>query len=65
MRKFEHPNTSNNWVCPICGTNEDKPIVLIPIVGTEDGNNMQAEQFHIDYIDLMYHKDMNILAQKL
>lgn len=65
MKTFEHPNTSNNWVCPICKTNEDKPIVLLPIVGTEEGNIMQAEQFHVDCITLYYHKDVNIIAQQL
>ena len=65
MRIFEHPNTSKNWKCPICNTNEDKPIILIGIVGTEEGNNMQAEQFHLDCIELYYHKEHNILAQRI
>lgn len=65
MRTFEHPNISDNWVCPICGTCEDKPIILIPIVGTEEGNIIQAEQFHVDCINLYYHKEINILAQQI
>ena len=51
MRTFEHPNFSGDWVCPICGTAEDKPIVLIPIQGTQKGNNCQAEQYHEHCID--------------
>lgn len=64
MRTFEHPNTSDNWVCPICNTNEDKPIVLIDIIGTKEGNNMQAEQFRLDCINLYYYKDKSIIAQQ-
>lgn len=56
MKIFEHPNTSHDWKCPICKTNADKPIVLIGIDGTEEGNIMQAEQFHVDCIELRYSK---------
>jgi hypothetical protein len=52
MRIFEHPNTSGDWKCPICKTNEDKQVILVGVDGTEEGNNMQAEQIHVDCIDL-------------
>ena len=52
MRVFEHPNFVNNTVCPICKTNHDRPCVLIPIMGTGDGNTYEARQYHLDCIDL-------------
>lgn len=54
MRVFDHPNLSD-FKCPICGTNEDKRVVLIGIMGTQDGHNMQAEKFHLDCIKLTYY----------
>lgn len=38
--------------CIICGTNENKPCVLIPIEGTEEGFKVKAEAIHVDCIDL-------------
>jgi hypothetical protein len=55
MRIFEHPNLTN-FICPICGTSDDKQIVLIPISGTQDGGNMQARQYHLDCIDIWEYK---------
>lgn len=52
MRAFEKPNLSNDWKCPICGTNEEKEVVLIGIDGTEEGNNIQAQQYHLSCIEL-------------
>ncbi len=54
MKIFKNPDTSNNWICPICKTNKDTPTVLIGIVGTETNGNIQAEQFHLDCIELYY-----------
>ena len=65
MRIFEKPNTSNDWTCPICKTSDIKEVVLVGINGTEDGNNMRAEQIHLDCIELLYDKDHNILYQIL
>lgn len=56
MKVFDHPNIENGWKCPICGTNEDKEIVLIGIAGTEEGNIQEAEQFHLDCLELQYYK---------
>lgn len=66
MRTFEHPNLSNNWKCPICDTSEDQEVVLIGINGTQNGGNIQAEQFHADCVlkGLLYYKDNNVIAQK-
>jgi hypothetical protein len=52
MRPFEHPNM-DNFKCPICGTNEDKPVVLVGISGTEEGCNIRARQYHLGCIELM------------
>lgn len=46
MRVFDHPNTRNGWRCPICNTAADRPVVLVPIPGTEDGRTAQAQQIH-------------------
>lgn len=46
MRTFEHGNWSNGSQCPICGTADDTEVMLIGILGTEEGNNMQAAQVH-------------------
>ena len=64
MNIFDHPNTSNGWVCPICKTNADKPVVLIGIVGTYESENKveQAEQFHLDCLDFTFFPDQNLLA---
>lgn len=65
MRTFDHPNTSSGWKCPICNTSEDKPVVLIGIVGTEEDRNMEAEQFHLDCINLYYYKEQKMLTMKI
>lgn len=52
MRVFEHPN-AEGFVCPICNTSEDKPVVLIGIDGTQEGYNIQARQYHIDCLELV------------
>ncbi len=50
MKIFPHFNTSSN--CPICKKNDDKPCTLIPIVSTIEDNIAEAEQIHIDCINL-------------
>lgn len=60
-RTFKH--FSKDKKCPICGTNDDKECFLIPIQGTEEGNLMQAEAFHLDCISLMYNKDEKVIYQ--
>lgn len=46
MRVFDRPNTAFGWRCPICKTAADKPVVLVPIPGTELGGNVEARQIH-------------------
>jgi len=61
MRTFEQfPDTS---ICKMCGTNENKECVLIPIDGTQKDNNIQATPVHTDCIKegkLRYNSDANI-----
>jgi hypothetical protein len=65
MRIFNHPAITDDWKCPICNTNEDKPVTLIAISGTRQGNNMRAEQFHVDCLNLIWIKDSAIIVQNL
>jgi hypothetical protein len=63
MRTFEHFNTYGPDVCPICGTNDDKEIMLIPIKGTKSGNNIQAIQTHTDCLQqgLLYDRELEVI----
>lgn len=54
MKIFEHPTNINNFKCFICNGNDDKPVTLIGIDGTEDGYNREAMQVHIDCLNLSY-----------
>lgn len=45
-RVFKHFNESGK--CLICGTNEDRETVLVPIHGTQEDNLVKAEQAHLD-----------------
>jgi hypothetical protein len=64
MRTFTHFNQSGEDVCPVCKTNEDKEVILVPIAGTEEGNNIQAIQVHTRCLqnELMYYPELNILV---
>ena len=55
MRVFDHPNMTN-FECPICKGKEDKPVVLVGIDGTEDGNIIEAVQVHLDCLELRLSK---------
>jgi hypothetical protein len=65
MEIIKGPNTDGGWVCPICKKNTDKAIVLVGIMGTEDGRKIQAEQFHVDCLDLFYNMEAQVLIQKI
>ena len=66
MRTFEKPNLSNNWKCPICGTNDEKEIVLIGVDGTREGNLMEGHQYHLECLELMEYSmdDTIVLAMR-
>jgi len=64
MKIFPRPNTSNNWKCPICETNNEKEVTLIEIDGTKDDHIAQADQVHVECLDLILYKDQRIIAMK-
>ena len=64
MRVFKKGNWSQGGVCPICKTDKEGEVVLVGVVGTQDGYNMEAEQFHVDCLDLVYDKEHQVLFQK-
>jgi hypothetical protein len=49
----------------ICGKKDDKNCCLIHIDGTEDGNICEAEQIHIDCLELRINKQLGVIYQKL
>ena len=68
MNKFKHPNTSHNWKCPICNTNDDKEVALIGVNGTEEGNIQTAEQIHVECVcnlEFIFFKENNILVAEI
>jgi hypothetical protein len=46
MREFEHPNMTNGFICPICKTSKDFPVVLVGIPGTEEDGIIECSQVH-------------------
>lgn len=56
MRAFDHFNQSGD-PCPICGTVDDKPTVLVAIHGTENDGICEALQIHLDCIKLTAYRD--------
>lgn len=65
MKVFKEPNVDDNWICPICKTNDNKEVVMVGIDGTREGFNIQAEIIHLSCIELIYYKDKGILAMVL
>ena len=63
MRVFNEPNISNNWSCMICKTADIKPVVLVGIEGTQEGFNIQAEQVHLECLELTYNKNIDVIYQ--
>lgn len=57
MRVFDRPNLNNNWKCPVCNTNEDKPICLVSKYGTLKDGVIEVLQVHLDCIDLTCVRD--------
>jgi hypothetical protein len=52
-----------DMTCPICGTNENKECLLIPIIGTQDDGLAEAQCFHTGCLSLWYDKEKNIIYQ--
>ena len=51
MRKFQNGNWGNGNVCPLCNTNTEGEVVLIPIHNTKKGYIQEAKQIHLDCIE--------------
>jgi hypothetical protein len=65
MRIFEKMNTSGKEVCPICKTQNQKPVILIVKAGTREGNIAEAIQVHVDCLELIYDKTHGLIYQKV
>lgn len=65
MRVFKEMNMEGKEVCPICNKKENKPVVLIGIVGTQKGHNIQAIQVHLECLNLLYNKERGFIYQKI
>ena len=59
MRTFDH--FPKDIKCKICGTNDDKECILVPIDGTGDKNICEAIPTHVDCLaKIRYRKDLKI-----
>ncbi len=62
MRIFKKFNGANGVTCPVCDTAKEVETVLVPIPGTENGNNVECKQIHkacYDVVKAMYEKEDN------
>jgi hypothetical protein len=59
MKTFGH--FPKELVCPLCGTDDDKPCALAIVDGTSIDGICEAIPIHIDCIKLRYDKELNLL----
>jgi len=64
MIVINEPREDSSFVCPICGKSDVKPLTLIPIYDTEEGNIAQASAVHIECLDLTYYPRWNFIGMK-
>lgn len=67
MRTFKQGNWENTNVgCPICNTQDKGEVILIPIDGTKQGNNIEAVQTHTTCLqkELMFYPETSMFAIK-
>ena len=66
MKIFDHPNMEG-FKCPVCNTNEDKPVTLVSIDGTDYKGIVEAIQVHAECLDLRYMQvyDGHLIVQHL
>lgn len=57
MKIFKEANLSGDWKCPICKTNKQKEVVLIPIHASNEDGISEAKQVHFDCICLSYYEE--------
>jgi len=66
IRDFVRPNMDGGFVCPVCGTSEEKRVRLIRVLGTEEEGVCEAKQIHTDCLppvdDLAYIKGYGVIA---
>ncbi len=64
MRVFKTFNQSAKDACPICGTTEQKEVVLVTKADTfkEHELNQDAVQVHVDCIDLICMRENGIIT---
>ena len=68
MRYF--PHFPENTICPVCNSNVDKECTMIPIDGTDEGNNCEASVIHKECTikaleGLRHNKEADILYYSL
>ena len=64
MRTFEHFPQEDR--CKICGTNEDKEYILVPIYGTSEGNICRKIPVHVDCLKkIRYMEEAEVFYIKL
>lgn len=64
---FDHFKAIGGHFCPLCKTQDRKPVCLVIVDGTNDGGGMtyEAMQVHVDCIELRYNPDMKLIYQKV
>ena len=66
MRTFEH--FPEDIPCVICRKSDDKKCTLLPVDGTEDGNNCEAIPVHADCVrnlEFRYNRGVGIIYRYL
>lgn len=57
MRTFEEGNWTDDVKCPLCKTSDKGEVVLIPVLGTQKGNCIEAIQVHTKCIEKYWFYD--------
>lgn len=64
MRTFKNGNWFDpKTVCPVCETQDEGEVVLVPVAGTQQGRNIQAIQVHTKCIGerMVYYPEHNMI----
>jgi hypothetical protein len=48
MRIFEEPNYHGGFTCPMCQESSNRPVILVPIPGTESDGIVECNQVHYE-----------------
>lgn len=51
--------------CPVCKTNENKPCILIEILGSKKDNDSHAVPFHLACLNLYYDVGNKFIVQRI